>query len=174
VRKPFSLDEVVARVVAKLDRPPVPVDALMPEAASGLLGPSALAEEIGREDERARRSRRAAAVAVLDVHERPMLRELFGTRAEDELALQVTETLQADSSPLVRVGRDEDGRFWLLLPEADPGSVGRRLVRTAEALAGRRLVLAGEGVQVTPVVGWVELGAEPTPVTELQHRARAA
>lgn len=181
VRKPFELTELVARVVAKIHRPPVPVDTLVRDVRTGLLSASRLHEEIDHEAGRAARTGRPAAVAVLDVAERDQLVERFGARADDDLAVQVAQRVGVHlGSALDRVARDAAGRFLVLLPESGPDEVRTRLTRVAEALAGERLTVAGEGVQVTPVVGWASLDPHPGPgaagpgAAELVERATVA
>ncbi len=173
VRKPFSLDELVARVLAKLDRPTAPVETLLRDTRTGLLSSVAIEEEVHREVERARRTGRPSAVALIDIDERALLRERFGPRAEEELAIQVTEALTDAASPLDRAGRDEAGRFVFLMSEEDEAGVRVRLREFAEGMADRRLVVAGERVQVTPVAGWVGLNEETGPVTGAEALGRA-
>jgi cellulose synthase/poly-beta-1,6-N-acetylglucosamine synthase-like glycosyltransferase/DNA-binding response OmpR family regulator len=160
VRKPFDLDELVGRVLGKLARPPVPVDELVRDVRTGLLSPARTLEEVGREADRAQRTHRPAAVAVLDVAERDVLRARFGPRADDELALQVTTLLAAGAAPLEQVGRDSSGRFVLLLPETPEEQIRARLDQVSARLAAERLSVAGDRVQVTPVLGWAPLAAQ--------------
>ncbi|ADB74244.1 response regulator [Geodermatophilus obscurus] len=173
VRKPFDLDELVGRVLAKVARPPVPVDELVHDVRTGLLSPARVLEEIDREAVRGRRTGRPAAVAVLDVAERGMLRSRFGPRGDDELALQVTARLAPDAGPLEQVGRDSAGRFVVLMPETDEDATRARLDELSARMAGDRLTVAGDRVQVTPVIGWTALGPEPAQVL-LDRAALAA
>lgn len=176
IRKPFHLPELVARVLAKIHRPPVPVDTLVRDVRTGVLSASRIREEIDHETRRAARTRRTAAVAVLDVAERVQLADRFGARADDDLAVQIAQRISVHVvKDLDRIARDEAGQFLLLLPETDPEDCRARLARVAEALAAERLVVAGERVQVTPVVGWVQV--EPGAVIgsdELLGRAEVA
>ena len=175
VRKPFELAEVVARVLAKLERPSVPVDHLVQDVRTGLLSRRRLDEEIRVEAARADATGRPAALVLVDIDERELLRGRFGPRADDELAVQVAQQVSSGTSEVERLARDDAGRFLLLLPDADPEVVRRRLAATAERLAATRLVVTGEHVQVTPVVGWTELapGAQ-VGADELVRRAETA
>lgn len=177
VRKPFLLDEVVARVVAKLDRPTVSVDTMLHDVRTGLLGRAAMENEVRREIERVRRTGRPSALALIDVDERALLRERLGQRAEEELAIQVAEAVTNAASPLDRLGRDEAGRLLFLVSDEDEPGIRTRLRNLAEGLAGHRLVVAGEAVRVTPVVGWVSLdegSAELTGAEVLERALTAA
>ncbi|MGY1814791.1 response regulator [Blastococcus sp. SYSU D00820] len=172
VRKPFDLDELVGRVLAKVDRPPVPVDELVRDVRTGVLSPARTREEVEREAVRGGRTARPAAVAVIEIAERDLLRSRFGARADDELLLQVVGRLAPDAGPLEQVGRDDRGRLVLLLPETDEAATAARLDQISARLAGDRLTVAGGRVQVTPVVGWAPLG--PGTADTLLGRATLA
>ncbi|GAA2722908.1 response regulator [Cellulomonas aerilata] len=161
IRKPFQLDEVVARVLAKLSRPPVPVDELVRDVRTGVLRPARFAEELQREVARAARSARPGAVAVIDVEERASLRRRFGRTADDELAAQAVTVLQAHLQELDLVGRDDEGRFLVLLPETPAAGVPARLGAVTDGLVAAAFSVGGEPVSLTPVVGWAEFGAVP-------------
>lgn len=158
IRKPFQLDEVVARVAAKLSRPPVPVDQLVRDPRTGVLRPDRFGEELEREVERARRTGRTGVVAVVDLDERAQVRERLGQRAEDELAVRTVALLREDQQPLDLVGRDESGRYLLLLPETAPERALDRLRALAVRVAAAGFVAAGEAVSVTPTIGWAAFG----------------
>ena len=166
IRKPFQLDEVVARVGAKLSRPPVPVDEIVRDVRTGVLTPSRFAQELDREDARARRTGAPGAVAVLDLQERAALRDRYGRRADDELAQQAVPVLAGALDPLDLVGRDDAGRLLLLMPETGPDVVPARLADVARRVVDHAFVVAGERVSVTPVLGWVPYGTVAGDVTE--------
>ncbi len=172
VRKPFDLDELIGRVLAKVQRPPVPVDEMVRDVRTGVLSRARLLEELGREAARAQRTGRAGAVAVLEIAERETVLARYGARGDDELALQVTTLLASDAGPLEQIGRDTDGLFLLILPESDESTVRARLQQLSEQLASTRLTVAGERLQLTPVIGWTLL--EPQPAEMLLNRAALA
>jgi DNA-binding response OmpR family regulator len=124
VSKPFRLDELIARVQAKLDRPPVPLDDYLYDPRTGLLTEQRFLAEVGRETDRARRSGRAGGLAILDVAERETVLARLGHRALDELDLQLAAVLAEGAPPLEQRGRDRDGRFLLLTPK--PMTMRRR------------------------------------------------
>lgn len=158
VRKPFQLDEVLERVVAKLSRPPVPVDQLVRDTRTGVLRADRFREELAREVSRAHRAARPGAVAVVDIDERPAVRDRFGGRADDELAVRVAALLAAVTSGLELVGRDDAGRFLVLLPETSHATARQVLLTIAEGLAAEPFHVAGERISVTPTVGWSGFG----------------
>jgi DNA-binding response OmpR family regulator/cellulose synthase/poly-beta-1,6-N-acetylglucosamine synthase-like glycosyltransferase len=175
IRKPFELDEVVARVLSKLSRPPVPVDELVRDVRTGVLRPGRFTEELAREVTRADRSARPGAVAVVELHERAALRARFGRGVDDELALQVVPVLRRELQDLDVLGRDDEGRLLVLLPETPPAAVPARLAAVADRVVGQSLVVAGEPVSVTPVVGWTGFGpGETAPAERLIARAALA
>ncbi|WP_432571975.1 response regulator [Kineococcus sp. SYSU DK005] len=177
VRKPFDLPELVARVTAKLDRPPVPVEQLLRDPRTGLLSASALAEECAREAARAAAGGRDGALAVLEVAELAALRARFGARGEAELATQLTAALEAAAAGVAgaRAGRAGGGRFALLLPDTGAEEVQRLLLALSEQVVRRRVTVSGEALDVTPVVGWVSLsdaaGAEHPDDPDADARA---
>ncbi|HEY3436311.1 MAG TPA: response regulator [Actinotalea sp.] len=154
IRKPFELTELMARVLAKMDRRPIPVDELMNDPRTGVMRAERFAEELDRESERAGRTDRLGAVAVIDLDERGSIRDRFGPRADDEIALRVVPLLRRDAGRLELVGRDDDGRFLLLLPETGATTVAARLADIAQRLAATRFFASGEQVSVTPTIGW--------------------
>ncbi|MDT0164105.1 glycosyltransferase [Actinotalea sp. AC32] len=160
VRKPFQLDEVLERVVTKLSRPPVPVDQLVRDTRTGTLRGDRFREELAREASRARRARRPGAVAVVDLDERDAVRTRFGARGDDQLAVQVAAVLTAATSGLELVGRDEEGRFLVLLPETSAATARQVLLSIAERLVSTPLHVAAERVSVTPTIGWAAFGAD--------------
>ncbi len=185
LRKPFHLDEVVARVAAKLTRPPVPIDQLIRDPHTGVLRGDRFLEELEREVGRAQRAARPGAVAVVDLDERLTIRDRFGARADDELASRMVALLGGESGTaraatahgtLDLVGRDEAGRFLLLMPETPPALVDARLVALGARIAAEHFVVTGERVSVTPVMGSVAFGNDDAavPALELVRRARLA
>ncbi|MGZ6826029.1 MAG: response regulator [Mycobacteriales bacterium] len=173
VTKPFDLSVLVAKVHGKIARPPVPVDRISHDRRSGLVGPAAVAGVAQRERERAQRSGRGGHVAVLDIDEFASVRLRFGNRAVDEMAKQLGELLTASVTALEVAGRDELGRFVLVLPETTGEQVQERLQVVTEAIARFGLRAAGEQVLVTPLVGYAELG-EGDSATEALERAALA
>ncbi|WP_432488491.1 response regulator [Kineococcus sp. SYSU DK018] len=159
VRKPFDLPELVARVTAKLDRPPVPVEQLLRDPRTGLLSVAALAEETGREVARAAATGRDGALAVLEVAELAALRARFGARGEAELTAQLSTALDgaAAGAAGARVAGAGGGRFAVLLPDTGAEEVHRLLLALSEQVVRRRVTVSGEALDVTPVVGWVAL-----------------
>lgn len=174
IRKPFELDEVVARVEARLQRRPVPVDQLVLDPRTGVLLGDRFVSELERESGRARRSARPGAVAIIDLDERRTVRKRFGARADDELASRMMPLLTTEPGELELLGRDPSGAFLLLLPETTQAVVEGRLLDLAARIATEPFVVAGEHVDVTPTIGWAAFGIDATPAPELMRRARLA
>lgn len=176
VRKPFDLGEVVARVVAKLDRPSVPVERLVHDPQTGLLTGAQLSGEARREATRAAATGRDGALVVLELAERDVVRDRYGVRGDDELAAQVGALLRSGAGPLDVVGRDHEGRFLLLLPETLLEDVEPRLRELSAQVVRTRWVVAGERVALTPVVGWLALSdaASVTGAEDGSHEVQRA
>ena len=155
--KPFDLDELIARVGAKRQRPPIPLERLRTDRRTGLASPDHFLSELARERERSTRSGRQGRVAVLGVHEEASIRLRFGERAVDELYRQVATFLSDAMSPLDTAGRTPEGGFGLLLPESGVEAIERLLQKVAESLAVSRLTVAGMHLSVTPLIGHADL-----------------
>src|SRR5713226_6072828 len=87
--KPFALRELLARVRAKIERPPVPASSLMHDRPAGVLSEARFAEELDREVSRARKTNRGGVVAYIGLHELAPLRTRFSSRVHDQIELQV-------------------------------------------------------------------------------------
>jgi CheY-like chemotaxis protein len=173
ITKPFRPAELVARVEAKVHRPPVPIDRLRTDRRSGLASAAAFQDDMERERERAGRSGRPGFVAVVGVHETESVRRRFGDRGVDELHRRMGEALALEVTALETAGRTADGGFALLLPETDAVSVQRRLQALAEQLARTPLSVAGDRISVTPLSGFTGLESGDDAVAALQQAQRA-
>jgi CheY-like chemotaxis protein len=160
VRKPVPVPELVARVEAKLGRPPVPVNHLHRHPGTGLLTEARLHEELAREVERWSRSGRPGCVAALDLAERHSLRERLGSRADQDLRVQVAVLATAGAENLDLIGQDADGRLLVLMPETSREQARERLLRLSEHVAKGSFTAAGERVHVTAVVGFAPFSGE--------------
>jgi CheY-like chemotaxis protein/cellulose synthase/poly-beta-1,6-N-acetylglucosamine synthase-like glycosyltransferase len=158
--KPFRLAELLARVRAKIERPPVPRSDLPRDRQTGLLRESLFFQETEREIARARRGGAPGCLAYLDLHELPRLRERFGARVEAEIAWQVAELIHADAGQLELAGRDAQGRFTMLLPEMSCDAAQKRLERLAQRIAAEVFAAGGERVRLTPTIGFAAIAAD--------------
>lgn len=174
VTKPFELPELVARVRAKLERPPVPADERVRDPRTGLLSEARFGEESERELERARRSGRTGAVAVVDVDEREDVRARFGARGEDQLVRFVASVLDRSIGALDVLGRDGEGRLLVLVPETSAPVVRQVLATFAQRLASERPRVVGEQLSVTPVLGWAMFDGRDPAVSPGDLVGRAA
>ncbi|MFN8076785.1 MAG: response regulator [Kineosporiaceae bacterium] len=178
VRKPVDLDELVARVTAKLLRRPVSAQALPTDSRTGLLRGARFVEELARESARAERAGRGGAVAVVDLDERAFVRRRLGARAEADLVTALSPLVGTGLGALELLGIDDDGRFLVLLPEVDADDVAPALHALARRLASTTAEVSGERIDVTPVVGWTTFGAGSTGqglgARDLLRRATAA
>jgi cellulose synthase/poly-beta-1,6-N-acetylglucosamine synthase-like glycosyltransferase/CheY-like chemotaxis protein len=161
--KPFRTAELLARVRSKVERPPVPREALLQDRQTGLLSERLFAEESRRELERTSRGGAPGCLAYLDLDELPRLRERLGARVEAELAKQVAALIGADAGRLELVGRDGQGRFSLLLPETSPEAAQERLSRLSRRIAGHDFTAGGERVRLTPTLGYASFAAGAAP-----------
>jgi cellulose synthase/poly-beta-1,6-N-acetylglucosamine synthase-like glycosyltransferase/CheY-like chemotaxis protein len=155
VIKPFRAEELLARVSAKIHRPPVPADQLPYDRPSGLMSEAGFAAETEREYSRALRGRKPGTIACLLFNELPRLRSRLGSGIDNVLGLQIGRVMAADGDPLVSYGRARDGSFWLLLPEVGAEEGRARLASLAQAIASNRFAVGDERVRLTPSVGYL-------------------
>ena len=152
--KPFDMSELLARVRAKIERPPVPSELLPVDRQTGLLSERLLWPEVEREVGRAGRGGRSGSLAYLSVDELPRLRERLGPRAEAQIARQMTGIVQATARPLDIAGRDAVGNFVLLLPETDADLAMQRLRDLAQVIVTTTFSASTERVRLTPTIGF--------------------
>jgi cellulose synthase/poly-beta-1,6-N-acetylglucosamine synthase-like glycosyltransferase/CheY-like chemotaxis protein len=174
LRKPVLVPELVARVEAKLNRPPVPLEHLDRHPGTGLLTEARLYEELAREVDRSSRSGRPGCIAALDLAERPAVGERLGARADADLRVQVSVLAAAGSDDLDLIGQDAAGRLLVLMPETGREQARERLLRLSEHVARGSFTAAGERVHVTTVVGFATFRGETTDSTVFLDRALTA
>lgn len=167
--KPFRPAELVARVRSKVERPPLPVDLLPMDRASGAMTKSVFAQVVDREG-----SRPGAhyVVAHLRVPELAAVRKRLGVRSEREAIRQVTSILQNALSPADLVAVDQIGS-WLLLVSADAAAAEQTLSRLARSVNDVDVEAAGASLRLTPVIGF-DVGTGSVGSEELIHHARLA
>jgi cellulose synthase/poly-beta-1,6-N-acetylglucosamine synthase-like glycosyltransferase/GGDEF domain-containing protein len=158
--KPFALRELVARVRAKVERPPAPASGLRHELPTGLLSEPEFAVELDREVARAKKSNRRGVVAYLALHELARLQTRFSSRVHDQIEQQTVALITKGAQPLDLVARDEKDRFMLLLPETVESDARHRLTEVIEAIASHNFTAGGEVFQLTPIVGFAEFGVD--------------
>jgi cellulose synthase/poly-beta-1,6-N-acetylglucosamine synthase-like glycosyltransferase/GGDEF domain-containing protein len=171
--KPFLLPEFMARVRAKIERPPVPAASLGRDRPTGVLSAAKFADELDREVTRARSTKRRGVLAYIGLHELVPLRRRFSSRVQDQIELQAVSLITAGAGPLDMLAHDEQVRFMLLMPETSESEARGRLADVMERFAAHKFKAAGEVFQLTPVIGFVEFGVDSDP-TELGERCAIA
>ena len=152
--KPFNRPELLARVRAKIARPPVPIDLLPRDQQTGLLTEATFRQTLAREVERSRQAGRPGGLAAVQLEELPRLRERFGLRSEGILIKQFAALLGAAARPVGVAGRDAQGCFLLLLPELDADAARRRLGALSQAIVGQVFTVGDERLRLTPSIGY--------------------
>ena len=170
--KPFQINELRARVRAKLERPPVPREYLARDLETGLLSESLFVEQTKRELERVARGGAAGVLAYLRLNEMPRLREQLGARVEAEIAKQLATVVQSDSNRLELAGRASAGQFALLLPELDVQAARKRLSALSQRIARFDFVVQHERLRLIPTIGFALLAGDSfVQVRERAHMA---
>ncbi|MDQ3547580.1 MAG: response regulator, partial [Chloroflexota bacterium] len=152
--KPFKMAELLARVRSKVERPPVPSDLLTRDRQTSLLNEHAFWEAASREMVRAHQTTRPGCVAVIAIDELSRVQDRLGPRALAELARQTAALVSVDAQPLDVVGRAANGAFLLLLPETEPRQVKRRVDLLSRRVVDYPFTAGGEGLRLTPTVGY--------------------
>ncbi|GAC1640696.1 MAG: hypothetical protein NVS4B8_08450 [Herpetosiphon sp.] len=152
--KPFDMSELLARVQAKIDRPPVPNELLSQDRQTGLLSERNFWQEVSRELNRALHGHKLGSVAVIYLDGLAGLRERLGARTEAQIAQQVARLIDTTGPSLDITGRDAEGRFLLLLPETSPEQAKGHLDAIAQRLVNWVWTAGGEQLQLTPTIGF--------------------
>ena len=161
--KPFAQRELLARVRAKIERPPVPAASLTRDRPTGLMSEAAFKDELQREVLRAHKTRRHGVVAYIEMHELTRLRTRFSSRVQDQIELQVAALVNEGAGALDLLGHDEHDRFMLLSPETSAADARRRLTDAMDRIARHEFSAASERFHITPVIGYVEFGVDSDP-----------
>ena len=171
--KPFDMNELTARVRAKVERPPIPSELLPRDRQTGFLSEQVFTQEAERELVRNQRGGKPGALAYLSLNELPQLQNRLGARSMAQIAKEVAALIGDEAQPLDLAGRDGEGRFLLLLPETDPDGARRRLAAISKRIAGRVFLVSGERLNLTPVVSFAPFGTGDS-VQQLRERALLA
>lgn len=171
--KPFHVPELLARVRAKLERPPAPGPDIARESATGLLSEDRFAEELAREVARAEKTRREGVLAYIHLHELPRLRTRFSQRVQAQIERQAVALINEGAGPLDVLSLDKQDRFMLLQPETSEAGARERLTQIMERISAHEFAAAEEIVQITPVVGFAAFG-DHVSASEVAERCAIA
>lgn len=174
--KPFEMRELLARVKAKIERPPVPAEYLPLNPRQQLLTPVLFKQAVQQEVERAGRSGLAGCVAYMGLEELSSLDEKLGLQSKAELLKQVGRLLQKAGRPLDLVGFDaRKSQFSLLLPEITLAEARQQLQYLTDLIVKEHFSAGhnSERVRLTPTVGYASY-ANSTPLEDLFERASTA
>ena len=165
-------DELVARLRARLERPPLPRTRLLEDPVTGALTSDAFAEQIRHELQRMARGGRSGVLALLALDELPGLEARFGSRARDEVVAQVVRLIKKDGRKIDFVGLSR-GLLGLLLPNTLRRGAQIRLERLSKRIYEQEFAFAGTTLHLTPLIGYAELVPDIEPEA-LEDRAWAA
>jgi CheY-like chemotaxis protein/cellulose synthase/poly-beta-1,6-N-acetylglucosamine synthase-like glycosyltransferase len=173
VSKPIDIVELIARLEARLARPPVSVLDLTPARNVGVVTSARFNDELEREMLRSTRVGRHGAVGLIEAAEGSMIVSRLGRHAETDVLRQMATLLSTVIDPLDIVGlvtsqRTGQQALSVLMPECQPEQVQNRLSRAMALMAERAFDVEGEALRITPVSGWVETGRLQGDHTDVQ------
>ena len=157
--KPYHPAELVARVRAKINRPPIPGELLIRDRQTGMLSDVRFQEEVRREKLRVDRGGSQACLAYLSLYELDQVRQSLGVRAEAEIARQMVVLVASHETPLDLAGRDRQGRFMLLMPDTAADEAEVRLKVLSDAIVRATFEAGIEKLRLTPAIGYTDLGS---------------
>jgi cellulose synthase/poly-beta-1,6-N-acetylglucosamine synthase-like glycosyltransferase/CheY-like chemotaxis protein len=171
--KPFKIEELLARVQSKIQRPPVPSEYLPQDRQTGLLSEQNFVSEAMLEITRSSNGGKTGCLAIMSIYELPRLRERLGSRAEREIAKQIADIIRSGAQPLDRIGHDAAGLFMILLPETDFELANKRLSNLSHKIADHQFMTSGEQLRITPTIGFTAFKTEKS-FDEVRKKAMAA
>lgn len=164
--------ELIARLQARLERPPLPRADLPEDPVTGALRPGAFAERVRLEVERVNRGGSPGALAYLALDELPGLEAQLGPRKRDELVAEIVRLINKDGRKLDLVGISR-GLVALFLPDTHRRGAQVRLDRLSKLIYEHEFVVADRLIRLTPIMGFAE-ALPDVELEELEDRAWAA
>lgn len=171
--KPFTVNQLQARVQSKLLRPPVPRELGVAQMRAGWRTGAMLVDEIKREVSRTSRGGNPGSLAFLYLDEMARVHEQLGAKAEREILTQVERILTDKARALDTAGYTSDGYFVLLLPETLKEGARVRINRLMREIESTPMRAGDEEVRLTPCAGYVEF-SNGDDHEEVMRRARVA
>lgn len=172
--KPFHPAELLARVAAKLDRPPVPRDQLTTDPGTGLMTEGRFEEELEREHLRVRRGGQPGCVCQVAVLELPGLEARQGKTVAQHAFREVVSRILANGRPLDLVARSGRYELQVLMPDSDEETAKHQLEVLCREVSASPVALDGTSdLRVTPTLGIAAL-RKSISSRVAQQRAREA
>jgi DNA-binding response OmpR family regulator/cellulose synthase/poly-beta-1,6-N-acetylglucosamine synthase-like glycosyltransferase len=171
--KPFKMQELLARVRSKLERPSVPAEMIHHDRVTGLLGMRAMTNATERELQRFRQTDRPLGFAVLELVELPVLQEQMGRQTIDLLLRNVAHLCSEDAQPLDAIGTDGSGRILILFPESSERRVRARLQSLAERISATPIKVREYQFRMTPSAGYT-MSSKNVTMQDLLDQAMVA
>jgi len=156
VVKPFNLQELCARVQAKLDRPPVPKDMLTFDPQTGVLSEKNFNQEVQREMNRVSRGGTPGCLAYIQLAGWQQVLNRFGPQGEMQVLRQLSQMATVQLGSLDLIGRLSAGRVALLFPESAAGPSQEKLEAISTTIVSSAFKIGEETLSLTPAVGFSE------------------
>ncbi|MGH3770124.1 MAG: glycosyltransferase family 2 protein [Pseudonocardiaceae bacterium] len=118
---------------------------------------------------------RPAVMVAVALAELDQIRHRFGTAGEAQARRAVAVRWLAALPGAQLFAADAQGALLFTVPRSLPGRMRQRLERASTVVAGKPVTVAGEQVQLTPLVGYVPLrGPDPSHAARRAQTAAAA
>lgn len=160
--KPFAVPELLARVQAKLERPPIPKALLTFDPRTGYLTENQFNLEADREIKRASRSGSGGCLARIYFSGWRQIKDQFGTAGEAQVIQQLGSLLFQELQPLDLVGKMGPGQYALLMPETGPENTQRSLEEISNLVATHAFLIGQDSIRLTPVCAYTVFGRNST------------
>jgi CheY-like chemotaxis protein/cellulose synthase/poly-beta-1,6-N-acetylglucosamine synthase-like glycosyltransferase len=158
--KPFDPEVLLARVNAKIKRPPIPAEHLIYDRQTGLRSAQSFRSEASRELLRSSKSGKPGYLAYVQIFEAERYRERLGESADKEISRVISNMLEDESYPLNVYGHDPSGKFMILLPEQDEPSCYKFLRSIIVRISEHAFAIQDESIHLTPMVGFASFEGE--------------
>lgn len=152
ISRPVDIEELRARIQAKLARPPTPASRKITNRRTGLITETTFESPLQREMERAALTGHPLCLALIQIEELPRLREFYGAQLESSLIRQLRELLTQGQRPLDVLALGDQGTL-LLMPETSAEQAMRRVMNASQVTVGHVFSFHGNQLRLTPSIG---------------------
>jgi len=173
VRKPFQSSELLARVKAKIQRPPMPSEIIPLDIRSGLVKPDQFDAAFKKEFFRSLSNGSEGFLAYLSLSELAVTRERIGMEIGREVWKQVAECIGGDLRPTDIIGLSKGDALGIVLPDTLQVNAHNLLSTFTRKIINHTFTVGSEKMRLTPSIGYADFHTAKN-AQSVQDRARKA